>query len=224
MRVAKTISLTAMIDNAQLDSARVYQVLLAITPVDRFTQQQSGDVIRIVHTTKLMSDDSGNNDGLQTGGVTFRGDYYQPAWFDLSVKESQGDVSAVTLTITDITGLVRDQLDAFQGGVGFWVTMYVILDGEASNYEATERFVVTTAAVDGRNVSWSLGANNMLAMEFPRRKQRKDFCGHKYKDKYCRYAGPMLSCDYTLVGPNGCQAHGNNLNFGGFPGIKPRGS
>jgi cell wall-associated NlpC family hydrolase len=30
----------------------------------------------------------------------------------------------------------------------------------------------------------------------------------------------MPTCDYTRDGPNGCIAHGNEPQFGGFPGLK----
>lgn len=33
-------------------------------------------------------------------------------------------------------------------------------------------------------------------------------------------AGGLPSCDLTLRGPNGCAAHNNVINFGGFPGIR----
>jgi phage-related protein len=31
--------------------------------------------------------------------------------------------------------------------------------------------------------------------------------------------GGLATCDYTLDGPNGCRAHNNTINFGGFPSI-----
>jgi len=36
---------------------------------------------------------------------------------------------------------------------------------------------------------------------------------------YANIEGGLDSCDYTLDGPNGCRAHKNTLNFGGFPAI-----
>jgi hypothetical protein len=32
-------------------------------------------------------------------------------------------------------------------------------------------------------------------------------------------SGGLPACDYTLDGPNGCRAHMNTLNFGGFPSL-----
>jgi hypothetical protein len=35
--------------------------------------------------------------------------------------------------------------------------------------------------------------------------------------------GIMPSCDLSLQGPNGCAAHNNTQNFGGFPGLNDNG-
>lgn len=83
----------------------------------------------------------------------------------------------------------------------------------------TEYFKVVGAAVKGNIVTWTLGDDNPLASPFPRRRQLMDRCSWRYKSNNCGYAGGMSSCDLTLNGSNGCAAHDNDLNFGGFPGI-----
>ena len=57
----------------------------------------------------------------------------------------------------------------------------------------------------------------------PRRIYRKDRCSWVFKDpSTCKYVGSLENCDKSRGAENGCQAHDNLLNFGGFPNIPER--
>ncbi len=51
-----------------------------------------------------------------------------------------------------------------------------------------------------------------------------NFCIWKYKSTQCGYTGALATCTRTLDGTNGCEAHNNQVRFGGFPGIDSNGA
>jgi len=152
--------------------------------------------------------------------IVFNGQTYTAFPFTPDLRSESGEESSVTLTIQDLTGDIKQRMEGYGGGVGFVVRLMVIntgnLDGDP---EIVETFRVISADVDDYVVKWTLGTESHLALAFPRRRQIKSRCSWAYKSVECGYSGVMESCDYTLDGPNGCSAHDNNLNFGGFPGI-----
>ncbi|CDT54306.1 Putative Phage-related protein-like (fragment) [Vibrio coralliirubri] len=82
-----------------------------------------------------------------------------------------------------------------------------------------ETFQVTGASAKNYEVSWTLGAMDLLRVRTPRRRQMRNRCCWRYKSKECGYTGAQKYCDLSLQGLNGCTAHDNEGNFGGFPGI-----
>lgn len=219
----RSLSLKAVLDKNNLDSAEAILALVEIQVVNRFTGAVTGEVIRIANSPPSASTDA--EDG---NGFTFQGNYYQPAQFDIQVKEAAGEIPTVTLSVSDVTGIVRTYMDAYQGGVGFLVRLSVVwfstlsLPAGEQRAEIDENFIVTDASVNNRDVSLGLGAPNLLSISFPRRRQTRDFCQWAYKGVQCKYVGPLAECDRTLQGPNGCATHNNTINFGGFPGIQGR--
>lgn len=153
--------------------------------------------------------------------VTFRGNVYAPVQFDLSFGSESGSQTTVELTIKDLSMTLQRYMELYGGGVGFGVTLHIVAsDSLDKDSEISEFFEVIGASVDRITCTFQLGAENVLANSFPRRKQTRDFCQWRYKDpSTCRYSGTLPSCDLTLQGPNGCNAHNNTINFGGFPGI-----
>ncbi|MHA1248739.1 MAG: hypothetical protein ACTSRP_01985 [Candidatus Helarchaeota archaeon] len=70
---------------------------------------------------------------------------------------------------------------------------------------------------------------------FPLRYYIRDFCPWNFGDENCKFGTPegsntidltnfpsasMTECDKTYGGPNGCLAHKNTKNFGGFPQLE----
>lgn len=205
----KSLSIASIIEKNRLSSDVPFVVALDIEVVNPGT----GSVVETLHLVR------------NTEALTFNGHTYEPASFDIELKEEAGAQQTVTLSIKDYSRAVQGRMQAYGGGIGFSVTVMVVNTGNlGQGAEIVEYFEVVGANAANYVCSFTLGAENHLSKTFPRRRQTRDFCQWRYKDpETCKYSGPMTSCDLTLYGPNGCQAHGNTVRFGAFPGINSRG-
>jgi phage-related protein len=126
----------------------------------------------------------------------------------------------MTLAAQDQTQLLAQFVEAYDGLVGSDVTLYVVNSGALSSPpEIEETFKVVGASVQTYVVTINLGVESATSARFPPFRQFKERCVWKYKGVRCKYAGVLETCDYTRSGANGCVAHDNEINFGGFPGI-----
>ena len=156
--------------------------------------------------------------------ITYQGNVYTPADFSIDIAGGLNEQPKLTISLQDPYGIVREAINAYQGGTDFPVT-YTLLNTArmSSDPEIQETFIVTSATATGEwQVSFELGMDGALAKRVPRRSQFNNRCSHLYKDSRCAYAGAMATCDYSLFGTNGCQVHNNVANFGGFPGLADR--
>lgn len=156
--------------------------------------------------------------------ITFNGNLYQAADFKLSSSGSVGEEPRLSIDFSDPTGIIRQALNAYEGGADFPVTYRVVnasaLDKPA---EIEELFIIQSSTVSGDFlVNITLGVDGALAKKFPVRAQYPDRCSFVYKDSRCGYTGGIATCDYSLEGTNGCIAHANQARFGGFPGLVQR--
>lgn len=211
--MAVSLSVASVLEKNRLDSGVPWLPLLDIEVVDPNTGAY-------VQTLRLVR----NNEN-----ITFNGEEYVAAGFDLSIKQGVNEQSSLELSIVDYSQAVQAQMQAYGGGVGFRVT-FTIVDSSALDLpaEIVEFFEVSVASASEYTASFTLGAPNALTNSFPKRRQRKDFCNWRFKDpQTCRYVGPETSCDLTLQGPNGCNAKTapgwQPITFGGYPGINSNG-
>lgn len=155
--------------------------------------------------------------------ITFQGNLYTAANFDLTLKEEVGTIPEIQVVAVDYTRAIQARMQEYGGGVGFDVVLILVNTGNLQQPpEIQERFRVTKSSAQGYVVTFSLGAENPLTMRFPRRRQTQDRCQWRYQGPECGYGGGLASCDLSLQGDNGCAAHGNTVRFGAFPGINSR--
>lgn len=206
--MSQPLSVVTVIEKNRVASDTPFLVCIEIGIVN----PASGD---LVETLRLVRN---------TEAITCNGLEYQPAMFDIELKQAAGEQQQVTLAIKDFSKAVQARMQAYGGGIGFNVKVLVVNGGALNEPpEISEYFEVVGASAANYVCSFILGAENALARRFPRRRQTKDYCQWRYKDEEtCKYAGTKTSCDYSLQGPNGCAAHFNTINFGGFPGIQTR--
>ena len=202
------LSIATVIEKNSIASNTPFLVALDINVTDPATGA-SVEILRVVRNTEP---------------IPFMGNSYEPANFDIETKQESGTQPTVTLTIRDYTKAIQGRMQAYGGGVGFKVTVMVLNAGALDlPPEVVEYFDVVGASAANYACSFTLGAENALMRVFPRRRQIRDFCSFQYKDPdTCGYAGSLSTCDLTLRGANGCNAHGNQARFGGFPGINSR--
>lgn len=204
----RDLSIHSAIEKSRVASDAAYLIFLEIFVPD----PETGDII---DTIRLVN----NPEDVVLNSITF-----YSMQFDLSVKAEAGGLPSVNLSIFDPKGIVRSYMEQYQGGVDFEVAVHAAFSNALdAPPDATEYFIVTSASAPDYSASFTLGAENPLSQPFPRRRLRRDYCGWRYKDHRCKYAGTMPSCDYSLQGDNGCAAHGNTINFGGAPGINNSG-
>jgi hypothetical protein len=204
------ISVASVIEKNRLASDVPYLALLEIQVPDAATGT-------VLETLRYVN----NTEDVVRGGNT-----YMAVQFSLDVKAELGGMPNVSLNFFDFAQEVLSKMNDNAGGIGFKVTISVIsadnLDGDA---EVTEFFEVVDASASNYQVSFTLGAENALNRQFPKRIQRRDFCQWIYRDpQTCRYNGSIAACDHTLEGGNGCRVHQNVVNFGGCPSLVPQGS
>lgn len=205
----KTISIASAIESNRVASEVPYLCLLDVQIVDRATRAVT-ETLRVVRNPEQ---------------VTFRGQVYTPAMFDINLQSEVGKYAEVSLTFNDYTQTLQARMEQHGGAIGSKVIFYVVAESNlaAGRADAIEYFEIVGADSSDYVQSFTLGAENVLTMVFPRRRQTRDFCQWRYKSARCGYTGPLPSCDLSLQGPNGCAAHNNTANFGAFPGLNSNG-
>ena len=204
-----SFSVLNTIEKNQLASGTPFLVLLEIQLVDSTTNQ-------VVDTVYVVN----NNED-----IVYKLQTYTAFPFDLKLtKDSQG-IPEVTLSARDYNKTLMTQLNNLQGATGSTVIMRVLnADNLTADPEMEERFDVVDSGASDFNITIKLGAENPLQRRFPAMLQMRDRCRWHYKSPECGYTGPIPTCDLSLQGANGCTAHGNSLRYGGFPGLKGRGT
>lgn len=205
--MSKSLSVASIIEKNRLSSDVAFLICLDIDVVDPAT----GTLVETAHYVR------------NTETITFNGHTYEPANFDIDLKEESGQLQTVKLTIKDYARIIQQKMQAYGGGVGFGVSLSVVNSAALDHPpEVIEFFEVVGADSSNYVCSFTLGAENVVTKTFPRRRQTRDYCQWRYKGDECGYSGSMTSCDLTLKGANGCEAHQNVIRFGAFPGINNR--
>lgn len=204
---SSVLSVASVIEKNRLSSDVPFLILLDIEVVN----PSSGALVETLHVIRNVEQ------------TTFNGTVYEPANFDIELKQEAGATQSIRLSIKDYSQAVQSRMQTYGGGVGFRVTVMVVNGGALDQpAEITEYFDVVAAEAANYVCSFTLGAENAISKTFPRRRQTRDFCQWRYKSTECGYAGGMPTCDLTLRGTNGCNAHSNTIRFGAFPGINTR--
>ncbi len=220
----KTLSLNGLLEKSRVNATDALVMLCEVHVVDRF----NGQVEHVIRIANVGQRTSSQNYTPESGGLTYKGLYFQPTAFDVDIKEASGEVPEINFSMQDLTGVVRGYMENYQGGIGSRIKVILLFESELmkpaaqQTAEYQEDFTVVGASIDGYSISLVLGATNLLGIRFPRRLQISQYCQWGYKSVECNYRGALATCDRTLQGVNGCAAHNNTLNFGGFPGIRGR--
>lgn len=204
-----SLSVATAIEKNKLASNTPFLVCLDVTIIDPNTLQ-------VVDTMYLVR----NNEDL-----TYNGNTYVATPFEIQLGKQSGGIPQVNLSISDYSRAVQSRLEAYGGGISSKVTVTVVnADNLDQPPEVVEFFQVVGASAASYKISFQLGAENPLLLNFPRGRQLRDRCRWTYMGAECRYAGNLPTCDLSLKGANGCQAHGNTINFGGLPGVSASGA
>lgn len=201
--MSKHLNLSTIIDKNKISSENSFIILLAVevkNPVD-------GTIVETIRFCK-------NSENIE-----YKGDLYIATNFDMDIKTEINKEPSITLKAHDETRALGQYIDLYDGLINNKVTMYIVNSAALQEAEMEEDFIILTASISGYKVEMALGIESAVNQRFPNFRQFKDRCAWKYKGIRCKYAGALPTCDYTRTGPNGCIAHDNEINFGGFPGI-----
>jgi hypothetical protein len=200
---AKHLNLSTIVDKNKIASEETFVILLELVVRD-FAE----DEVATIRFTK------------NSENITYMGNVYTAANFTIDIKTEAGKEPEMTLQAQDQTRMLAQYVDAYDGLIKSDCKLIVVNSGAlTSPPELEETFKVVGGSIDGYVVNLQLGVESAVAQRFPPYRQFKERCVWKYKGVRCKYAGGMSSCDYTRDGPNGCIAHSNEINFGGFPGL-----
>lgn len=201
--MAVKLSVADVIDKNKIASENAWLILLKVEIRDEL-----GFVIETLYLVK-------NDENIE-----YQGQLYTAVEFSFDFDKAANEEGSFKLNAWDVTGVLREKMEDYNGGVGSSVTITVINSGnKEAPPELEETFDVNAATAPDINVEWTLGAENPLKYAFPPREQYRDRCQWHYRGIRCKYSGDLPSCDFTKDGPNGCKAHGNLKNFGGFIGL-----
>lgn len=202
--MAENLTIASVIDKNKIASVNAWLLLLDIEIKDNLGN--------ITETLRVVQNKE---------NYVYKGNTYVALNFKTDFTQESNAEPTMRLIFEDVTGVIRDRMEEYNGGIGSSVKMMVIntgdTDGEA---EIEDVYDVVSATASGILITWSLGAENPLKYQFPYRRQYRDRCPWVYKGVRCGYTGALPTCDYTLNGTNGCRAHNNIVNFGGFPALR----
>ena len=196
------LNATSFVDKARLHSKEAFIPLFEVTiPLDGKDDQE-------LHFCNWGED------------VIYKGVSYTGGDFDFTIRSDNNKMPVGTLSCYDPSGQLHQLLEHSYGAVDAKVVIKVVntasLDKEP---EFEELFAVGRSSMKGGYVQFELTVPNYIAMRCPPRLFIREFCGWTYRDKSCGYKGDKPTCDYSLRSNNGCVAHDNSSNFGGFPSM-----
>jgi phage-related protein len=163
---------------------------------------------------------------------------WDPFSFDVEPlrSDSDGTLNGVRVSVSNVTRTIQSALETYEGLVDSPVRVMLVNRRDlASGLPLFEfRGEVLFSSADSRAVAIDVGLFNLQSKNFPGRRAQRSSCRFLYGGGSCGYDttrfGSLGTCDKTLDGSNGCEAHGDDevaaglarlhpARFGGFPGI-----
>lgn len=152
--------------------------------------------------------------------VSFGGQTYYPFPMELQMTSQSlaGDIPEVNIAVSNADRVLQGTIESLDGAVDSEVVMYIVHSANlASDFSDFERhFKILSTVCNNEWVVFSLGLMSPTFMRYPLFRTMGSYCNWLFKGVECAYAGGTLSCDHTL---KTCQALGNSIHFGGFPGL-----
>lgn len=194
----RTLSTAALIEKNKLAADSAWLILLEVT---------------IGATTlKLVA----NNED-----ILWNGDTWQAFPFELDTvgETGKGEIPAITVKASNVTGEVQRLLEANGGANGVPVVIRVInTDVTTTTPELELSFVVESSTHDEQWITFRLTGANCLTRRVPRRRYLKNFCPFAYGGIECGVPAATMvtypTCNRTSAN---CAERWNSTRFGGFP-------
>jgi len=145
-----------------------------------------------------------------------------PFSIDLIESNVAGEIPKLTVTASNVSGVLYNMIAPYEGGVDAKITIRVVhsahLD-EGAYIEET--YSVTKVVYNAREIAFSLGMDVVLGKRVPERRYLKDHCPFKYGDLNCGVSAGKIAeyptCNKTFAN---CLERTNQHRYGGFPTIE----
>lgn len=193
----RTLSTAALIEKNKIAGSGAWLVLLEI---------QLTETIRLV----------GNNEDILWDSQTWQA---FPFELDTIGETGKGEIPAVAVKVSNITGEIQTKLEAADGANGTPVIIRVI-NTEASTSTECElelAFVLDSTSYDEKQITFRLTGANCLTRRVPPRRYLKNFCPFIYGGIQCGVSAGTLAayptCGRTIAD---CLTRSNDARFGGF--------
>jgi len=172
--------------------------------------------------------------------ITFRGHIYYPFPIVHTImrQTESGDLPSITVTVSNVSREIIATLESHGGLIGQPFRILLVNMAALTTDKAVieQDFRMMTMTATDEAVATQLGDISLYETFFPGQRMMRHFCRHQYRAAACGYAvssgdaNYLATCDKSLDGLNGCQAHGDSETaagvavvhpdrFGGFPGI-----
>lgn len=194
----RTLSTAALIEKNKLSTDSAWLILLEVTI--------GATVLKLV----------ANNED-----ILWSGDTWQAFPFELDTvgETGKGEIPAITVKVSNVTGEVQRLLEANDGANGVPVVIRVInTDVTTTTPELELSFVVESSTHDEQWITFRLTGANCLTRRVPRRRYLKNFCPFVYGGIECGVSAATMAtyptCNRTSAN---CTERWNFTRFGGFP-------
>lgn len=192
----RTLSTAALIEKNKIATDSAWLILLEIG---------LDPVIRLVS----------NNEDILWNGYTWQA---FPFELDAVGETGKGEIPAVAVKISNVTGEVQRIIEAEDGANGTSVTIRVINTAVTTTTPELEMsFKLDSIGYDEQWMTFKLTGSNCLTRRVPRRRYLRDFCPFAYGGIECGVSAATVAsfptCDRTAAN---CIERGNYNRFGGF--------
>lgn len=157
-----------------------------------------------------------NQEDVIVGATTYTA---FPFIFGPQKSNSDGQLTTVTLSVSNITREIQVYLDLLDGGIGSSVKM-ILVNTELLTEDYTELemdFTITGTQSDENFAVFTLGSPNLLRQRFPLNRYLSDSCRWVFREIECGYSDALLTCGRTF---DQCEERVNTPRYGGFPGLR----
>jgi len=172
--------------------------------------------------------------------VTFNSLVYSPFPIMMETMEEsgQGDLPYINVTVSNVERVLNNYMEQRNGLLDQKVKMQLVNEANLINDAAsiTINLVIRETTVTENAITFRLSHHPFFEIDMPHQRFYRGRCRWAFKSTQCGWtalATDSDTCDKTLDGANGCQAHGDTTTadggtashparFGGFPGIPRR--
>jgi len=155
--------------------------------------------------------------------IIFDGITYQkfPITYDTITENNQGQIDAIKVRISNVTRLIQSYLEDYDLRGKKVMLRLVLKDRLAYPDEKLDFYYFIDSYTANQDVVefTLLPKTDVLSAGLPARVYSRNYCGWKFKESECGYAGAATECNKTK---QRCKELVNFPRFGGFPSIPSR--